>query len=189
MWLPRVAVNNVDRTGRLERLEFIHASLLATRKVFDVYSSVPVERVSGICFILWAQVNHALVNGARLLSSEADGWDLQYARSVLTFPDILHNQVKTMEEVVSRRGLVLETAIDGKDVFVRFLSKVQHALRLYESSRVPRTSPQEVGHQLIDPNRSLEMTDTSESLPVFDDAFWQTLFDDNWMFVGDGLST
>lgn len=186
MCLPRVAVKVVDRSGRLE---FIYASLLATRKVFDVYSSVPVERLSGICFILWAQFNHSLLNGVKLLSSEADGWDLEYARSVLTFPDILHNQVKAIEEVVSRRGLILETAMDGKDVFIRFLLKVHHALRWYESSRVSRTSPQELGDQLIDPNRSLEVTDPAETLPIFDDTFWQNLFDDNWLLVGDGLST
>lgn len=186
MCLPRVAVRVVDRTGRLES---IYASLLATRKVFDVYSSVPVERLSGICFVLWAQFNHSLLNGVKLLASEADGWDLQHARSVLTFPDILHNQVKALEEVISRRGLVLETAMDGKDVFIRFLYKIHHALRWYESSRVSRTEPQELDEQLIGPNASLEGTDTAEALSVFDDAFWQNLFDDNWMLVGDGLST
>ncbi|CAD6590339.1 MAG: hypothetical protein ASARMPRED_004732 [Alectoria sarmentosa] len=185
MCLPRVPVKVVDRTGRLE---FIYTSLLATRKVFDVYSSVPVDRMSGICFTLWAQFNHALLNGVKLIKSEADGWDLQHARNVLTFPDILHSQVKAIEEVISRRGLVLETAMDGKDVFTRFLFKLNNVLRWYESSRFSRIEPQTLSDQPTDPNGFLEATD-GESLPAFDDAFWQNLLDDNWMLVGDGFST
>lgn len=183
--LPRVAVTIVDRTGRLE---FVYASLLATRKVFDVYSSVPVERLSGICFTLWAQFNHALLYAIKLLSSEVDGWDLQHARSVLMFPDILHNQIKAIEEVISMRGLVLETARGGKDVFARFLSKLHYVLRWYESSCAPRLESQALSDQPTEPNGSLVATDPGESLPVFDDAFWQNLFDDNWMLAADGLS-
>ena len=184
--LPRVSAKVVNGTGRLE---FVYASLLATRKVFDVYSSIPAERLSGICFTLWAQFNHALLNGVKLLASEADGWDLQHARSLLMFPDILHSQVKAMEEIISRRGLVPETAIDGKDVFTRILSKVHHALRWYESSCVSRTEPQGLRDQPTDSNEPLEVTDPGESLPVLDDVLWQNLFDDNWMLAGDGLST
>ena len=186
MCLPRATVKFADRTGRLE---YFYASLLATRKVFDVYSSVPVERLSGICFTLWVQFNHALLYGIKLLSSELDDWDLQHARSVLTFPDILHSQVKAIEEVISRRGLVSETAMDGKDVFSRFLGKLHHALRWYESSRLSRIESQAPSQQPLDPNGSLEATDAGESLPVFDDIFWQNLFDDSWMLIGDGLGT
>lgn len=186
MGLPRVAVEVADRTGRLE---FFYASLLATRKIFDVYSSIPVERLSGICFTLWAHFNHAMVNGIKLLNSEADGWDLQHALSVLTFPDILHSQVKAVEEIISRRGLVLEAAMDGKDVFTRFLTKIQHALRWYESSCVSRNEPQRLSDQPTDPTGSLEPIENGEPLPVFDDSFWQNLFDDPWMLVGDGFST
>lgn len=184
--LPQVGVKVFDRTGRLE---FIYASLLATSKVFGVYSSILVGRLSGICFTLWAQFNYALLNAVKLLTTEADGWDLQYARNVLTFPDILHSQVRSIEETISRRGLVLENAMYGKDVFIRFLRKVHHALRWYESSRVSRIELEGMNDKPTDPNGSLEATDTGESLPVFDDAFWQTLFDDNWMLVGDGTST
>ena len=184
--LPRATIKFADRTGRLE---YIYASLLATRKVFDVYSSVPVERLAGICSTLWVQFNHALLYGIKLLSSELDDWDLQHARSVLTFPDILHSQVKAIEEVISRRGLVSETAMDGKDLFSRFLKKLHHALRWYESSRVSRIESQAPSQQPLDPNGSLEATDAGASLPVFDDAFWQNLFDDSWMLVGDGVST
>ncbi len=190
MCLPRTPVKVIDRTGRLE---FICTSLLATKNVFDVYSSVPVERLSGVCFTLWAQFNHALSNGVKLLTTEADGWDLQHARNVLTFPDILHRQVKGVEEIISRRGLVLETALDGKDVFARFLVKVHQALRWYDSSSVSRIEPQglsdQPSDQPSDPNGSLGMADPGDSLMVFDDTFWQNLFDDNWMLVGDGLST
>ena len=186
MCLPRVAVKVIDRT---ERLGFIYGSLLATRKVFDVYSSVPVERLSGICFTLWAQFNHAILNGIKLLTAEVDGWDLQHARSVLTFPVILHSQIKAIEEVISRRALDLETAMYGKDVFTRFLTKLHHALRWYESSTVSRIEPQGLNDQPTYPNGSLEATDTVGSFPVFDDAFWQNLFDDNWRLVGDGLTT
>lgn len=185
MCLPRVPVKVFDRTGRLE---FIYTSLLATRKVLDVYSSVPVDRLSGICFTLWAQFNHALLNCFKLLKSEVDGWDLEHARNVLTFPAILHSQVKAIEEVISRRGLVLETAMDGKDVFTRFLIKLNNALRWYESSHFSRIEPQTLSDQPTDPNGFLEATD-GESLPPFDDAFWQNLLDDNWMLVGDGFST
>lgn len=117
--LPRVSAKVVNGTGRLE---FVYASLLTTRKVFDVYSSIP-ERLSSICFTLWAQFNHALLNGVILLASEAGGWDLQHARSLLMFPDILHSQVKAMEEIISRRGLVPEIAIDGKDFQPKFYQK------------------------------------------------------------------
>lgn len=184
--LPRAAIKVVDRTGRLE---FIYASLLATRKVFDVYSSVPVGKISGICFTLWAQFHHALMNAVKLLSSEAYGWDVQHARSVLGFPDFLHSQVKAIEEVISRRGLVLENAMDGKDVFTRFLNKIHQVLRWFESSRVSRIEAHGLSDQPTNPNGSLEVTDTGGSLPILDDAFWQTLFDDNWMLVGDGLGT
>ncbi len=186
MCLPRTPVKAIDRTGRLE---FIYASLLATRNVFDVYSSIPVERFSSVCFTLWAQFNHALLNGVKLLTTEAAGWDVQHARNVLTFPNILHRQVKDIEEIISRRGLVLETAMDEKDVFTRFLVKVHQALRWYESSRVSRIEPQGPSDQPSDPNGCLEMADPGESLTGFDDTFWQNLFDDNWMLVGDGLST
>lgn len=186
MCLPRVAVKFVDRAGRLE---FIYASLLTTRKLFDIYLTVPVEKLSGMCSTLWAQFNHALLNGIKLLASDADGWDLQHARSVLTLPEVLHYQISAIEEVISRRGLVLETAMDGKDVFTRFLTKVHHALRWYESSRVLRIEPQGLNDQPTDSNGTLEATDPGELLPAVDDAFWQTLFDDNWMLVGDGLST
>lgn len=186
MCLPRVATKVADRTGRLE---FIYASLLATRKVFDVYSLVPVERLSGICFTLWAQFNHAFLNCVKLLTSEAHGWDSQHAQNVLTFPDILHNQVKALKEVISRRGLVVETALDGKDMFPRLLRKVQRALAWYESSRLSRVDSQGTSDQSSDPNGALEATDAGEPLPLFDDSFWQDLFDDNWMLVGGGLST
>lgn len=186
MCLPRTTFRIVDKMGKLE---FVYASLLATKRIFDVYSSIPTERLSGICFTLWAQFNHSLLNGVKLLSSEADGWDLQHARSLLAFPDILHNQVRQIEEVISRRGLVLETAMDGKDVFSRFLMKVHHALRWYESSRASRTEPQGMSNQRSDPNGSLDVDDPGELLPIFDDAFWQDLFDDNWMLAGEGSST
>ena len=186
MCLPRVATQVIDRTGRLE---FIYASLLSTKKVFDVYSSVPVERLSGICFTLWAQFNHALLNGVKLLTSETDGWDSQHALNILTFPDILHNQVKALEEVISRRGLVTEIAMDGKDVFPRFLRKVHRALAWYESSsRLSRVESHRPSDHSTNPNEILEATDPGESLPVFDDAFWQDLFNDNCMLVGGGLS-
>ena len=184
--LPRSTVKVVSRTGRLE---FIYANLLATRKVFDVYSSVPVERLSGICFTLWAQFNHALLNGIKFLASEADGWDLQHARSLLTFPDILQSKVKAMEEIISRRGLMPETAMAGKDVFVRILTKLHHVLRWYESSRASRIEPQGLNDQPTDIDGSLEVADLGETLPAFDDAFWQDLLEDNWMLVGNGLST
>lgn len=184
--LPRAAIKVFDNTGRLE---FIYASLLATRKVFDVYSSIPIEKLSGICFTLWAQFHHALMNAGKLLSSEAHGWDLQHARNILRFPELLHSQVKAIEEVISRRGLVLETAMDGKDVFTRFLIKINHVLRWFESSRVSRIDAHGLSDQRTDPNGTLDVTDFGESLPAFDDAFWQNLFDDNWMLVGDGLGT
>ena len=184
--LPRIPVKAVKRTGTLE---FMYGSLLATRKVFDIFLSVPVERLSGICFIMWAHFNHALLNGLKLLSSEADGWDSQHVRSVLRIPDIIHSQVKAIEEVISRRGLALETAMSGKDVFPRFLMKLHHVQRWSESSRVLRIEPQGPSEQRTDPNETLEATDPGESLPVLDDAFWQTLFDDNWMLVGDWLSS
>ena len=183
MCLSRVTVEVVNRSGRLE---FIYASLLATRKVFDVFSSVPVERLSGICFTMWAQFNHALLNGVKLLASDAEGWDLQHARSVLRFHDILHRQVDAMKEIIARRAIVPETAIYGKDVFTRFLVKMNHALRWYESSYVSRNEPQGLSDQPTDPN-ALEVADPGEPLPAFDDAFWQTLFDNDWMLVGDGL--
>lgn len=186
MCLPRVATKVIDRTGRLE---FIYASLLATKKVFDVYSSVPVERLSGICFTLWAQFNHAFLNSVKLLTSDAIGWDSQHAGNVLTFPDILHNQVKALEEVISRRGLLMETAMNEKDVFPRFLRKLRHALAWYESSRLSKVDTQGLSDQSINSNGVLEATDAGESLPLFDDTFWQELFDDNWMLVGGGLST
>ena len=186
MCLPRVATQIVDRTGRLE---FIYASLLATKKVFEVYSSIPVERLSGICFTLWAQFNHAFLNSVKLLTSEADGWDLHHARNVLTFPDILHDQVKALEEVISRRGLLMEIAMDEKDIFPRFLRKVRHALAWYESSRLSRVDSQGMSDPSINPNGLLESTDAGESLPVLDDCFWQGLFDDNWMLAGVGLHT
>ena len=184
--LPRVPVTVVNRTGRLE---FIYASLLATRKIFDVYSSVPIERLSSICLTLWAQFNHALLNGVKLLASEADGWDVQHARRHLNFHDILDCQVKAMEETVSRRGCGLKTAMDGKDVFIRFLAKVHHVLRWYESSQIPRIEPQGLGDQPTESNESLEVPDPGEPPLVFDDDFWQNLFNDNWMLAGDGLST
>ena len=184
--LPRNMLIFIDRTGSLE---FICASLLATKKVFDVYSSVPVERLSGICLMLWTQFSHALLNGIKLLTSEADGWDLQHARSFLTFPNILHNQVKGIEEVITRRGLSLESAMDGKDVFARLLMKAHQALRWYESSRVSKVEPQGLSNQPTEPHGSVETAETGEPLPVFDDAFWQNLFDDNWMLAGDGFST
>lgn len=186
MCLPRVAVRVLDRT---ERLEFLYTSLLATRSVFDVYSSIPVERLSGICFILWAQFNHALLNSVKLLSSETDGWDLQHVQNVLTYPDILHNYFKALEEAISRRGLVLETAMDGKDIFVRFLTKINHALRWYESSRLSKNEPHGRSDRFTEHHEFLETIDLGESLPVMDDAFWQTLSDDNWMLVGNELST
>ena len=184
--LPRVPVTVVNRTGRLE---FIYASLLATRRIFDVYSSVPIERLPSICLTLWAQFNHALLNGVKLLASEADGWDVQHARQLLNFDDILHCQVKAMEEIISRRGCGLKTAMDGKDVFIRFLAKVHHVLRWYESSQIPRIEHQGLGDQATESDGSLEVPDPGEPPLVFDDGFWQNLFDDNWMLAGDGLST
>ena len=186
MCLPRSAVKAVDRTGRLE---FIYASLLATRKVFDVYSSIPIERLPGLCTTLWTQFNHALLNGVKLLACEADGWDVQHARGILTFPEILHNQVSAIEEVISRRGLVLEFATESKDVFARFLMKIHQALRWYESSRFSRIEAQGTGDQPSDPNESMEAVYPGEPLQQFDEAFWHNLFDDNWMLVRDGFST
>lgn len=186
MCLPRATVKIVTRTGKLE---FIHASLLATRKVFDVYSSVPVERLPGICFTLWLQFTHAVLNGVKLLTSETEGWDSQYARSVLKLHDILLHQVDAMEKVTSSRGVVSGNAVDGKDIFTEFLVKMHHALRWYESSRISRIEPQGLSNQPTDPNDFMEVADPGEPLPVFDDVFWQNLFNDNWMLVGNGLST
>ena len=176
MCLPRSAVKAADRTGRLE---FIYASLLATRKVFDVYASVPIERLSGLCFTLWAQFNHALLNGVRLLTCEADGWDVQHARKVLGFPEILHRQVRAIEEVIVRRNVALEVAKDSKDVFARLLTKIHQALRWYESSRFARTEGPGLTDQPSDPNDSLEAVYPGEPLAGFDEAFWQDFFDDN----------
>ena len=186
MCLPRVPLTVVNRTGRLE---FLYASLLATKKVFDVYTSVPTERLPGICLTLWAQFNHALLNGVKLLAAEADGWDVQHARQLLNFHDILHCQVKAMEEAISRRSCGLKTAIDGKDVFIRFLAKVHHVLRWYESSQVPRIEPRGLSDQSTESNGSLEVADPEEPPLVFDDDFWQNLFDDNWMLAGDSFNT
>ena len=183
---PKNLFKVVDKSGKLE---FTYSSLIATRKVFDVYSSVPVDRLSGVCFTLWAQFNHAFLNGIKLLGSDVDGWDLPHARSVLMFPDILHNQVKAIEYVISRRSTVLDPAIQGKDVFTRLLTKLRHALRWHESTTNSRLEPQGLTDQPTYPNGSLETNDTGASFPVFDDAFWQNIFDDNWMLVGDGLST
>ena len=183
--LPRVPVTVANRTGRLE---FIYASLLATRKIFDVYSSVPIERLPSICLTLWAQFNHALLNGVKLLASEADGWDVQHARQLLNLHDILHCQVKAMEETISTRGCGLKTAMDGKDIFIRFLAKVHHVLRWYESSQIPRIEPRGLSDQSTESNGSLEVPDPEEPPLVFDEDFWQNLFDDNWILPGDGLS-
>ena len=185
MCLHRNAVKVADKTGRLE---FFYASLLATRRVFDVYSSVPAERFTGLCFTLWVQFNHAVLNGVKLAACEADGWDVQHARSILTFPEILHNQVSTIEEIISRRGIVLEFATDSKDVFARFLLKVHHAVRWCESSQLPRIEAQGLNNQPSEPNESLEAVYPGEPLAGFDEAFWQNFFDDNWMLVGDGIS-
>ena len=181
----KIAEKIVRSTGRLE---YVYANLLATRKVFDIYTSVPVARLTSICFTLWVQFNHALLNGFKLLSSEVEGWDLQHAQSLLTIPEFLHSQVKAMEEVISLRGLVLKDAMDGKDVFTRILVKVNRALQWYESLRASRIEPQEPSDQPANPDGPLEVAKPGESLPVFDDAFWQDLFDDNWMLVGDALS-
>ena len=94
-----------------------------------------------------------------------------------------------MEEIVSRRGRGSDTAMDGKDVFTRFLEKVHYVLRWYESSNASRVEAQGLSDQPTNPNGSLVVADPGEPLPVLDDTFWQTLFDDNWMLVGDGLST
>ena len=183
--LPRVPVSVANRTGKLE---FIYASLLATRKIFDVYSSVPIERLPGICLTLWAQFNHAFLNGVKLLASEADGWDVQHARRLLNFHGILHCQVKAMEETISRRCRDVKTAMDGKDVFIRFLAKVQHVLRWYESSQIPRIEPQGPSDEPTASNGPLEAPDPGGPPMIFDEDFWQNLFDDNWMLAGDGLS-
>lgn len=188
MCLPQATVKVVTRTGKLE---FIHASLLATRKVFDVYSSIPVERLSGICFTLWLQFTHAIMNGVKLLTSETEihGWDSQYVGSVLKLHDILLHQVDAMEQITSSRGVVSGNAVDGKDIFAEFLIKMHQALRWYESSHISRIEPHGLSNQPTDPNESVEVADPGEPLPVFDDAFWQNLFNDNWMLVGNGLST
>ena len=186
MCVPRNLGKVIDKSGKLE---FTYASLIATRKVFDVYSSVPVERISGVCFTLWAQFNHAFINGIKLLSSDIDGWDLPHARSVLMFPDILHNQVKAIEYVISKRCFVMDPAMNGKDVFARLLTKLRHALRWFESVTNSRLDPQGLSDQPMYPNGSLETTDTGAAFPVLDDAFWQNILDDDWMLVGDGLST
>ena len=184
--LPRVPTTVVNRTGRLE---FIYASLLATRKIFDVYSSVPIERLPSICLTLWVQFNHALLNGVKLLASEADGWDVQHARRLLNFHNILHCQVKAMEETISKRGCGSNTPMDGKDVFIRFLAKVHHVLRWYESSQIPRTETQGPSDPPTESSGSMEVSDPEEPPLVFDDGFWLNLFDDNWMLAGDGLGT
>ena len=186
MCAPRNLVKVINGSGKLE---FTYASLIATRKVFDVYSSVPVERLSGVCFTLWAQFNHAFLNAIKLLGSDIDGWDLPHARSVLTFPDILHNQVKAIEYVISKRSLALDPAMHKRDVFARLLTKLRHALRWDESVTTSRLEPQGLSDQPTYPNGSLEPTDTGAPFPVFDDAFWQNILDDDWMLVGDGLST
>ena len=186
MCAPRNVVKVIDKSGKLE---FTYASLIATRKVFDVYSSVPVEKVIGVCFTLWAQFNHAFINAIKLLGSDIDGWDLAHARSVLTFPDILHYQVKAIEYVISKRSLVLDPAMHGKDVFARLLTKLRHALRWYGSMTNSRLEPQGLTDQPTCPNGSLGTTDTGASFTMFDDAFWQNMFDDNWLIVGDELNT
>ena len=186
MCVPRNLAKVIDKSGKLE---FTYASLIATRKVFDVYSSVPVEKVSGVCFTLWAQFNHAFLNGIKLLGSDIDGWDLPHARSVLMFPEILHNQIKAIEYVVSKRSPVLNPAMHEKDVFARLLAKLRHALRWDESITNSRLEPQGLADQPTYTNGPLETTDTGPPFPVFDDAFWQNIFDDSWMLVGDGLST
>ena len=186
MCLPRAPVKDVDRTGRLE---FIYASLLTTRKAFDVYTSIPIESLPGTCFTIWAHYHHAILNAVKLLRSEVDGWDLQHARKVLAFPEVLHSLVKAIEQVIARRGLVLETAVGGKDSFVQFLTKAQNVLRWFESSRLSRIEPQGPTDQLANRSGSLEATEHGESLPEFDDNFWQNLLDDNWMLLGDGFST
>ena len=186
MCLPRVTTEVVNRTGRLE---FMYASLLATRKVFNVYTSVPIERLSSVCFTMWAQFNHSLLNGVKLLASEADSWDVQQARSILNFHDILHRQVEAMEGIISMRSRDMDTAMVGKDVFTRFFTKIRHALRWYESSQTSGMEAQGLCDISTEPNGSLVVADPGEPLPVYDDTFWQTLFDDNWMLVGDGLGT
>lgn len=186
MCLPQATAKVVARTGRLE---FVHASLLATRKVFDIYLSIPIKRLPSISFTLWLQFTHAILNGVKLLTSETDGWDSQYARRVLKLHDVLLHQVDAMEQITSSRSVVSGNAVDGKDIFAQFLVKMHHALRWYESSRISGSAPQGLSDQHTDASDSVEVADPGEPLPVFDDAFWQNLFNDSWMLVGNGLST
>ena len=190
MCLPRTTDKFVERKGRIE---FIHASLLATRKVFDVHASIPVEKQPSVCLTLWIQFQHALLNGIKLLTIETDAWE--HASTLLMFPDILHHQVKVLEEVISHRGLFdFETAaiIDGKeeDIFVTFLAKIRYIVRLYESLRVSKKlevrnlDEQSPGASA---NAFVEAAESGDVLPVFDDSFWQTFFDDSWALVGDGF--
>ncbi|KAE8454439.1 hypothetical protein EG329_000061 [Mollisiaceae sp. DMI_Dod_QoI] len=176
------------------RLKTLYACLVAVKTYLDSHFSPVAHVPASLPYFIWILSGYALLLGAKLCFSNADGWDKDYARTLLDHSAVIDRVTNKLEAI-----LRLRTPHGKSEIFTRYIRQIrckQFQNALAASSIVSRGNKQDASLQSLPVDK--QMADLTHAANPFlheaeqpfiddqmfmDDSFWQGLLDNDndWM--------
>lgn len=140
---------------------------------------------------MWILNGYALLLGAKLCFSNAEGWDFDHARTLLDYVNVIDKVTEKLEAIVRLR------APHGKyEIFTRYIKQIRckQIRGMGNGHRQDAASlpPVSMDRHMADPSQPTNSFVPDGSHPLYDDqifmddSFWQGLLDsdNDWMMLG-----
>ena len=182
-----------QENDKSHRLTALYACLVAVKSYFDDHFAPGIRVPVSFPYFMWILNGYALLLGAKLCFSNADGWDLDHARTLLDYVNVIDKVTEKLEAIVH-----LRTPHGKSEIFTRYIKQLRckqirgmgNGNRRDAASLPPVSMDSYMADH--DPNEpaNLFLPEASHALyndQIFmDDSFWQGLLDadNDWMMLG-----
>lgn len=171
--LPAEPLIGISDSDSLLRVEILYGGLVALKGFFDHLFSMNAVAWRNHTYVTWAHLIHALAVLSKLSLLQDSDYDLEQARRVLDFAEVL-DQLKTLSEHLHQTRAAHTKGSTQRSMLTRMASQVVQLKTRYQDKLAGRGS-------MAPRNDPVGWIDSGEQgglLDGLDDGFWQDIIDD-----------
>lgn len=159
-----------------ERLNTLYSCLESSLALMEQALSIPPETYLYMPIVAWLHIARAIIFARRLCFLENSGWDLNYVRNRINFPEIVDRLIQKSELV---RSSVIQPGVgENRDLLLISISKLRAVKEGYV--RAIASEEEKVGSPRQNPSPSNISAagydfDMGDGFLGIYDSFWQGL--------------
>lgn len=151
-----------------DRIQTLHSCLQAVKSFFDIYLNLPISKMHCLSVPILTYFTWSLGVLQLLTTFEHPDWNLEWARSAISFTDVLGKLSDIYGQVKSTLNLDPHTPV-GEDIFSHSARRMSWMKSFFESGGIdPR----------LDHNPQYSNSENTTDLSLGNDS---NLLDDQWL--------